>query len=268
MSGALLPAEGVGDWFGGRVRPYARCVLAPNASAWTLDGTNTWILGEGRECVVVDPGPADPGHRAAVLAAIEEGDHRPIGVVLTHGHVDHSEDARGLAEVLGVGVYARDGAYVNARGALVDEFNRDVNGMQLRVIATPGHSSDSVCVVLGDCLVTGDTVLGRGTTLVAYPDGDLGEYLESLQRLRDACSELEISAILPGHGPVLDDPVEVIKAYQVHRRERLAQVSAAMSEGAVSAEEVVRVVYADVDPAVIPAALQTVRAQLAYLARN
>jgi glyoxylase-like metal-dependent hydrolase (beta-lactamase superfamily II) len=268
MSGILLPAESVGDWFGGPVRSYARCVLAPNASAWTLDGTNTWILGEGLECVVVDPGPANPEHRAAILAAIDEGGHRPIGVVLTHGHIDHSEDARGLADALGVGVYARDGAYVNARGALVDEFNRDVNGMRLRVIATPGHSSDSVCVVFGDCVLTGDTVLGRGTTLVAYPDGDLGEYLESLQRLRDDCSENAMSAILPGHGPVLDHPLEVIEAYQVHRRERLDQVRAAVAAGAVSAEEVVRVVYADIDPAVIPAALQTVHAQLAYLEVN
>lgn len=265
MSGVLLPAESVGDWLGGRVRPYARCVLAPNASAWTLDGTNTWILGAGRECVVVDPGPADPRHRSAVLAAIEEGDHRPVGVVLTHGHIDHSEDALGLAELLGVGVHARDGAYVNANGTLVDEFRQDLNGMRLQVIATPGHSSDSVCVVFGDCVLTGDTVLGRGTTLVAYPDGDLGDYLESLQRLRDECVGMGVASILPGHGPVLDDPVEVITAYQVHRRERLAQVRAAVSDGASSPEDVVRIVYADLDPAVIPAALQTVRAQLAYL---
>lgn len=268
MSGVLLPAQSVGDWFGGQVRSYARCVLAPNASAWTLDGTNTWILGAGDECVVVDPGPADPRHRSAVLAAIEEGDLRAVAVVLTHGHIDHSEDALGLAESLGVGVYARDGAYVNADGALVDAFTRDVNGMRLQVIATPGHSSDSVCVVFGDCVLTGDTVLGRGTTLVAYPDGDLGEYLDSLQRLRDECAEMGISAILPGHGPVLNDPVAVITAYQLHRRERLEQVRAAVSAGASSPEEVVGIVYADIDPAVIPAALQTVRAQLAYLEKN
>ncbi|MFM1917661.1 MAG: hypothetical protein RJB01_1176, partial [Actinomycetota bacterium] len=130
------------------------------------------------------------------------------------------------------------------------------------------HSSDSLCVVFGDCVLTGDTVLGRGTTVVAYPDGDLGEYLESLQRLRDVCAENGMSAILPGHGPVLDHPVEVITAYQVHRRERLDQVRAAVAAGAVSAEDVVRVVYADIDPAVIPAALQTVHAQLAYLEVN
>jgi glyoxylase-like metal-dependent hydrolase (beta-lactamase superfamily II) len=134
-------------------------------------------------------------------------------------------------------------------------------------VLTPGHSSDSVCFVLpGDrALLTGDTILGRGTTVVAYPDGRLGHYMTSLQLLRDLATH-DLDVLLPGHGPVLNDPIAVLDYYLSHRQERLEQVRAALADGAVDAKDVVRRVYADVDQVLWPAAERSVRAQLDYLA--
>ena len=135
-------------------------------------------------------------------------------------------------------------------------------GLELRVMATPGHSSDSLSFVLDDAVLTGDTVLGRGTTVVAHPDGVLGEYLESLRRLQDL-GEL---TVLPGHGPELPSAGEAAARYLAHREERLEQVRAAVAAGASTPQRVVEVVYADVDRGLWPAATLSVRAQLAYLA--
>jgi glyoxylase-like metal-dependent hydrolase (beta-lactamase superfamily II) len=133
-------------------------------------------------------------------------------------------------------------------------------------VLTPGHSSDSVCLLLRDdrALLTGDTVLGRGTTVVAYPDGQLGDYLDSLQRLRDLADH-DMDVLLPGHGPVLNSPVEVLDYYLSHRQGRLDQVREAVAAGAADPIDVVRRVYADVDPILWPAAEKSVRAQLDYL---
>jgi glyoxylase-like metal-dependent hydrolase (beta-lactamase superfamily II) len=133
-------------------------------------------------------------------------------------------------------------------------------------VLTPGHSSDSVCLLLraDRALLTGDTILGRGTTVVAYPDGRLADYLDSLERLRDLAAQ-DIDVLLPGHGPVLDEPLVVVDYYLRHRRERLEQVRAALADGATDAKDVVRRVYADVDPVLWSAAERSVRAQLEYL---
>src|SRR5205823_139312 len=142
-----------------------------------------------------------------------------------------------------------------------------VDGLEIRVVATPGHTGDSLSFVLpGDrAVLTGDTVLGRGTTVVAHPDGKLGAYLGSLRRLRDLAEEREVAAIWPGHGPVLDEALPVIEHYLAHRAERLEQVREAVSGGAVAPMDVVRAVYADVDERLWPAAELSVRAQLDYL---
>lgn len=270
MSGRVLPGPDA-EWRGGTVREYAQCVLAPNPSPWTLEGTNTWILGEGGVCAVVDPGPENADHHATVLAACEERGEAPRVILLTHGHIDHSEGARTLAERLRIPVRAWDPHFsfdpahrgnpdVLSHGEMID-----IGGRVLSVLATPGHSSDSVCVTVGDCVLTGDTVLGRGTTVVAYPDGDLGAYLASLEALRTFCADTGVASLLPGHGPVLDDPVSVVSAYQDHRAMRLEQVRAVWSTGA-NVDEIVDIVYADVPDAVRAAAVVTVRAQVAYLA--
>lgn len=272
MSGRLLPGDSV-DWFGGVVTELAECVLAPNASAWTLDGTNTWIIGaEGGSCVIVDPGPLGSGHREAIDAVVEKRNGRPTSVLLTHGHHDHSEGAVELANAWGIPVRAwdprmLDGAPSGSRG-FSDRERLEVQGGEVHVTATPGHSSDSVCFIVGDLIVTGDTVLGRGTSVVAYPDGQLGPYLRSLNDLAKTCRDSGTTHLLPGHGPVVTSPATVVETYLSHRHERLREISDAMAQGAVSAEEIVDRVYRDIPVDVRPAALATVLAQLEFLQQN
>lgn len=270
MSGRVVPLVGATEpWHGGPASAHATCVLAPNPSPWTLDGTNTWLLsGPGETALVVDPGPDDAGHREAIARAADDRGVRIGGVLLTHGHVDHSEGARILAEEWHVGVRALDPRHVLGDEGLVAGDVVSAGDWVVEIIGTPGHSSDSVCFLLphDGSLLTGDTILGRGTSLVAWPDGRLGDYLESLQRLRDAAGDVE--RLLPGHGPVLVDPVGVIENYLDHRWARLSEVSAVVSTGLIEPAEIVRIVYADVPQEVWPAAELTVRAQLQYLSER
>nr|WP_083450617.1 MBL fold metallo-hydrolase [Luteipulveratus mongoliensis] len=233
----------------------------------TLDGTNTWVLSEPGhdEVVVVDPGPLDEEHLAAVLALVAERDARVGLTLLTHNHFDHAESADRWAELTGAPV----------RGAGIGEPFADderivVGDLDIRAILTPGHTRDSVSFVLPSdrVLLTGDMVLGRGTSVVAYPDGDVSSYLTSLDRMIALAGD-EVDAIAPGHGPVLPDAEAVLTYYREHRLARLEQVRAALADGAADADDVaqavVEQVYADVDRAVWPAAKLTVQAQLEYL---
>ena len=246
----------------------AVCVLAPNPGPMTLDGTNTWVLREpgAARSVVVDPGPLHPGH----LDAVAKAAGRVSVVLLTHRHGDHSDGVRAFAARMGCAVHAADPAYVQGAQPLHDGDVVEVDGLELHVVATPGHTSDSVSFVLPAerAVLTGDTILGRGTTVVAHPDGALGPYLGSLRRLRGLAERGEIGAIWPGHGPVLDSAAAVIDHYLTHRAARLAQVRTALAGGADSARDVVEMVYADVDPSLWPAAELSVRAQIAYLTRT
>lgn len=253
------------SWGGGPFGVRATCVLAPNPSPMTLDGTNTWVLREpgARRSVVVDPGPLHDGH----LDHVAEMAGEVAAVLLTHGHADHSEAARTFAGRVRCGVRALDPAFVYGGEGLRDGDVVDVDGLEVRVVATPGHTGDSLSFVLPaeSAVLTGDTVLGRGTTVVAHPDGALGAYLGSLRRLRDLAEQREVTTIWPGHGPVLDDALSVVDYYLRHRAQRLDQVREALSAGAAEPGEVVRRVYADVDERLWPAAELSVSAQLAYL---
>ncbi len=260
-----------------QVSPLAGVVLAANPSAMTLDGTNTWLLRDEpgrRQAVVVDPGPADEAHLAGVLDAAGSV---PL-ILLTHGHADHSEGARRLHELTGAPVLALDPAHRYGSQGLGEGAVLEGAGVRILVWATPGHTADSLSFVLpgeagGDAtagdpvapaaVLTGDTILGRGSTVVAHPDGVLADYLTSLRRL----ATLRGVAVLPGHGPELADAGAAAEAYLAHREQRLAQVRQALAEGGpeMSARDVVRRVYADVDPALWPAAEWSVQAQLAYL---
>ncbi len=236
-------------------------VRADNPSPMTLDGTNTYVLTTSVGNVVVDPGPLLDEHLESVAALW------PVSaVLLTHGHPDHAESSGQFHEITKAPTLARDPRLcidadpLSSDGALVD-----VPDLEIRVLHTPGHTSDSVCfeVTGGDshAVLTGDTILGRGTTVVAYPDGQLGPYLDSLRRL----SLLDGVLVLPGHGPVRPDAGEAASEYIAHRAERLDQVRAALAAGAKTPLEVVEIVYADVDRALWPAAEASVRAQLDYL---
>jgi glyoxylase-like metal-dependent hydrolase (beta-lactamase superfamily II) len=248
----------------------AQCVLAPNPGPMTLDGTNTWVLAEPGSSValVVDPGPDHAAHRAAVLDVVAALDARVGLVLLTHGHPDHAEGAVAFSrQAGGVPVRALDPAHRLGDEGLAGGDRVEVGGLVIEVLATPGHTSDSLSFHLpaDRAVLTGDTVLGRGTSVVAHPDGRLADYLGSLDRLLDFAQTRQLAHILPGHGPTLGDPVGVIEGYQRHRQQRLDQVAVALSAGARSAEDVVAVVYSDVPRSVWPAAELSVRAQLDYL---
>ena len=261
-----------GAWHGGEVGESIRCVLAGNPGPMTLDGTNTWLLsapGSNRG-IVIDPGPDDEKHLMAVLGAAEERGVRVVSTLLTHGHLDHSAGAGRFAELTGSEVRALDPAHRYGGSGLADGEVIEVDGLRLAVVTTPGHTTDSLSFLLPElgALLTGDTVLGRGTAVIAHPDGRLDEYLTSLARLRDLCAASEVDLLLPGHGPVLEQPTDVLAGYLTHREARLAQVRQALAGGARTAPEVVAVVYTDVDPSLHWAAEMSVRAQLDYLERS
>jgi len=259
------PAPGID----GYRTPRATCLLAPNPSPMTLDGTNTWLIAEpgSSSVVVVDPGPDDEDHLGRVRAEATAGDRRVAKILLTHGHPDHSAGAVRFAALTGAPVQAADPAHRLGPEGLADGDVVTAAGCELRVVASPGHSADSVCLLLpaDGALFTGDTVLGRGTTVIAG-DGNLGDYLRTLAQLRDLAEASGIGLLLPGHGPMLADPLGTLDYYLSHRHERLDQVRSALAAGARTPAEIVAMIYTDVDQSVWPAAEWSVRAQLDYLA--
>ncbi|MEU6272396.1 MBL fold metallo-hydrolase [Streptomyces populi] len=266
---AALPGQPRGTVLSGPATARAMNVLAPNASAMTLDGTNTWIVSEPDSglAVVIDPGPLDDVHLRSVLDTAEKAGKRVALTLLTHGHPDHAEGASRFAELSGTAVRALDPALRLGDEGLAAGDVIALGGLELRVVSTPGHTADSLCFHLpaDRAVLTGDTVLGRGTTVVAHPDGRLGDYLDSLRRLRSLTVDDGVHTVLPGHGPVLDDAQGAVEFYLAHRAHRLAQVETAVENGLRSPEEVVARVYADVDRSLWPAAELSVRAQMDYL---
>jgi glyoxylase-like metal-dependent hydrolase (beta-lactamase superfamily II) len=245
-----------------QVTEHAAVLLADNPGPMTLDGTNTWLLKapDASSYVVVDPGPLDEAHLKRIAS------YGPVAeILLTHGHPDHSEGARRFAELVKAPVRALDPTFTYGAEGLNDGDVITSAGLELRVLGTPGHTSDSLCFVIdGEAVLTGDTVLGRGTTIVAHPDGRLGDYFESLKLLAELP---EHTAVLPGHGPELADAGEAARMYLAHRTQRLEQVRKAVQElgGDPTPRQVVEIVYADVDRVLWPAAEWSVRAQLEYL---
>lgn len=254
-------------------------VLAPNAGPMTLDGTNSLVLrAPGAEAtVVVDPGPEDAAHldRLAVFGRVEL-------ILLTHHHADHAASIHAFAAATGAPVRAGDPRLCVDAAPLEHGAEIAAAGCRIRTIATPGHTADSVCFHLPDdadidgrplpagSILTGDTILGRGTTIIA-DDGSLTDYLASLERLR----ALGPARVLPAHGPVLPDLVEICDAYLAHRRERLAAVEAALASLGIPAAaddttvaRVADVVYPHVDAGIRFAAEASTRAQLAHLAHR
>ena len=239
----------------------ASVLLCDNPGIMTLEGTNTWVLrGPGSdELVIVDPGPDDDAHieRLAALGKI------PL-VLISHKHEDHTGGIDKLVDLTGAVVRSVGSGFLRGLGGpLTDGEVIDAAGLRITVMATPGHTADSLSFVVDDAVLTADTVLGRGTTVIDTEDGSLAHYLDSLQRLRGLGSR----AVLPGHGPELTDLVAVTTAYLAHREERLEQVRGALrtiGEDA-SARQVVEHVYTDVDEKLWDAAEKSVQAQLDYL---
>jgi glyoxylase-like metal-dependent hydrolase (beta-lactamase superfamily II) len=245
-------------------------VTAPNPGELTLSGTNTWVLfePEGDRCIVVDPGPEDESHVAAVVAEVENVGSEVALILVTHRHADHTGAVDLLQERTGAPVRAVDPAWCRGTVRLVDREQIEVGGLQLTVIATPGHTDDSVSFFLprDGALVTGDTVLGEGSSLIAWPDGQLGAYLESLQRLRDVAAAGLSLTLLPGHGPLVLWGLQTINTLIAHRMSRLEQVTSALDRGASSATDIVSAVYGLPGPALHDVVVAQVQAQLHYLA--
>ncbi|MET8689577.1 MBL fold metallo-hydrolase, partial [Streptomyces sp. NPDC004732] len=237
--------------------------------AMTLDGTNTWIVSEPDSplAVVIDPGPLDDAHLSHVIETAEKMGKHVALTLLTHGHPDHAEGAARFAELTRTPVRALDPALRLGDEGLAAGDVITTGGLEMPVVATPGHTADSLCFHLpaDRAVLTGDTILGRGTTVVAHPDGRLGDYLDSLRRLRSLTVDDGVHTVLPGHGPVLEDAQGAVEFYLAHRATRLAQVETAVENGHVEAADVVAHVYADVDRSLWPAAELSVRAQLDYL---
>lgn len=230
-------------------------VLAPNPSVHTLEGTNTWIVGEAPS-IVIDPGPDDASHLDEV--AREAGE--VAAVVVTHDHPDHAPGAPAFAARVGAPVYAfrlsgaeklKDGMVVRAGTA------------ELVAVQTPGHTSDHFALRLADepALFTGDAVAGRGTTFIDPPDGDLSQYLRSLRRML----ELGPRTIYPGHGPVVLDAKAKLQEYLAHREEREQQVVAALSNGGRTIRQLVEAIYVGYPTEVLPLAERSVLAHLIKL---
>lgn len=239
----------------------ASVLLCDNPGLMTLDGTNTWILrGPGSaEFVVVDPGPDDAAHieRIAALGKVAL-------VLISHRHGDHTDGIDRLVDATGATVRSVGSGFLRGLGgALTDGEVIDAAGLRITVLATPGHTADSVSFLLDDAVLTADTVLGRGTTVIDDEDGSLRDYLESLQRL----AGLGGRTVLPGHGPDLPDIGDVTATYLAHRRERLDQVRQAVRVlgDDATARQIVEHVYTDVDDKLWDAAEKSVRAQLDYL---
>lgn len=258
------------------LEPGLRRVTAPNPSAMTYTGTQTYILGEGSVCVV-DPGPASPPHLKAILAALKPGE-RVAKVLVTHSHLDHSPLARMLSEATGAPVLAA-GPSDWGRSAVMAALGDAVGGGEgvdadfspdeqikegdiidgIGVLETPGHMANHLSFVWGDALLSGDLVMGWSTSLVSPPDGDMTAFFASLAKLHDRKDRI----YYPGHGAPVTAPQARCAELITHRRTREAQILAALRHiGPANANTLARSIYTDVAPALLPAAARNVLAHL------
>ncbi len=259
-----------------------------NPSPMTGAGTNTYIVEGDNACVLIDPGPALPAHHAALMAAL---DGRPLlAILVTHAHLDHSALARPLAETTGAPVLAFGDA-ASGRSAVMQRladqgltgggegadagFAPDLRlhagqdlcfaGRGFKVLHTPGHMGGHLCFGLGDLLFSGDQVMGWSTSLVSPPDGDMADYMASL----DLLAQTDWRLMLPGHGAEITAPHDRLTQLIQHRRSREAAVLAALDQGAASAASLARAIYTDIATALLPAAARNILAHLIDLhARN
>ncbi|BDH59473.1 MBL fold metallo-hydrolase [Tsukamurella sp. PLM1] len=258
-----------------QVTPYAAVLLCDNPSVMTLEGTNTWILrAPGREeAVVVDPGPKDKKH----LKKVAKAAGTVALTLVTHRHADHTAGLKRWEELTRSPIRAFSEKYcINTATPLTGGEVIEVAGLRIEVLHTPGHTADSLSFLVDGAegepgaLVSGDTILGRGTTVLDASDGTLADYLGSLEALSTVAAG---RVLLPGHGPDLPDSGPVVAAYAAHRQDRLQQVRDALADLGLSAADakpmkVVKHVYRDVDKKAWPAARQSVKVQLAYLAEH
>jgi glyoxylase-like metal-dependent hydrolase (beta-lactamase superfamily II) len=258
------------------VSPGVRRLVAGNSSAYTFKGTSTFIVGRGR-VAVIDPGPEDEAHFAALAHALRG--ETVTHILLTHSHADHSPLARRLKQETGARTYAH-GAVISRgpEGLRLDssidqDFVPDVQladgdavtgpGWTLEALYTPGHMSNHLCFALREeqALFSGDHVMAWATSVIAPPDGDMAQYFDSLRKLLSR----EDQVYHPGHGPSRRDPLPLVRGYLAHRRMREEAIRARVQQGARSVAEIVAAIYADADPRLHGAAALSTRAHLAHL---
>ncbi len=255
-------------------------VIAPNPSPFTAGGTNTWLLGRGEICVI-DPGPDDPGHLAALLRALDG--RKVVAIIVTHAHRDHSGLAPALSAATGAKVMAFGDARAGRRAAPegigggegVDEhFAPDRllpdgaevlgEGWRRKDIHTPGHMGNHLCLDDGTRLWTGDHAMGFATSVISPPDGDMGDYMSSMARLL----RLGQRRLFPGHGEPIEDGQGRLRALLAHRRTREAEVLAAIAQGSHTAKALALRIYAGLEPSLRGAAERNVLAHLLQLSRE
>jgi glyoxylase-like metal-dependent hydrolase (beta-lactamase superfamily II) len=275
------------------VAPGIRRIVAPNPGMMTGPGTNTYLVGDG-DLALIDPGPDDDAHLAAVIEASETGSSRLRWIMVTHTHIDHSPLAARLKLATGAQVVAYgpspvipahfhvdtgdagdsgDGAKgrdAHEKDFVPDRRMRDGEALvtpnfHLAAVHTPGHAANHLCFDLDGLLFSGDHVMSGSTVVIAPPDGDMADYLDSLQKVRERVP----SRIAPGHGSMIEDPLRVLDEYLSHRRARevevLARLGDAGSAGATP-EALVSVIYQQVRPELHPVARYSVWAHLRKLA--
>jgi glyoxylase-like metal-dependent hydrolase (beta-lactamase superfamily II) len=264
-----------------QVSPLIRRVVARNPGPFTYMGTGTYIVGRG-EVAVIDPGPDLPEHLEAILAALEPGE-RVTHILVTHHHSDHSPLARPLKARTGAAIYgcavgaAAEESVIRTEAGADFDFAPDVSlcgggqvlegpGWTLEAVATPGHTSNHICFALKEenALFSGDHIMGWSTTVITPPDGDMTDYMESLERVKAR----NFDVLWPTHGPPIREVAPFIEAYAAHRRAREAQVLAAVGEGYERIVDMVPKLYADVDPRLHPAAARSVLGHMIDLVRR
>ncbi|MDE2302343.1 MAG: MBL fold metallo-hydrolase [Sphingomonadales bacterium] len=261
------------------LEPLVRRVLAPNPSAFTFTGTQTYLVGAGNAVAVIDPGPDEPRHLAALEAAL--GGAKVAAIVCTHTHRDHSPAAAPLAAHSGAPVIgcaplmlsdsgpradaAFDPAYAPDR-VLADGESLSGPDWTLTAVATPGHTSNHLCYALAEsgALFTGDHVMGWSTTVVAPPDGDMAAYMQSLEKLHARADRV----YYPAHGPQVTRPRQLTRGLIGHRRQRERQIRNLLEAGPQPVAALVPRMYKGVDTALWPAAGRSVLAHLIDLERR
>jgi glyoxylase-like metal-dependent hydrolase (beta-lactamase superfamily II) len=248
-----------------RVSPLVHVVLAPNPGLMTGPGTNTYVVGTA-PAVVVDPAVADDDYVAEVARVAGHA----AAIVVTHRHSDHTGGVTALRATLGRDVPVRAWGERAVDGVVPEPLHDGeivhAGGVDLRAVFTPGHASDHVCLhaQATATLFSGDTILGEGTAVIAPPDGDMGDYLASLERLR----ELHLERIFPGHFRALNGGRDVIDGYIAHRRAREQRILDALSSGPATIEEIVERAYDDTPRELHPAAALSATAHLELLERG
>jgi glyoxylase-like metal-dependent hydrolase (beta-lactamase superfamily II) len=238
---------------------YIERILARNPGPYTGPGTNTYLVGDDLGLAVIDPGPIDAAHEAAIVETI--GDRVVTAVVVTHTHPDHAPLANPLARLLGATAYGyAPGPGFDPDIRLADGAIAPAGGVDLTAVHTPGHADDHLCLKAGGALFTGDHIMGGSSVMVER----LGPYMASLERLQP----MDLERLYPGHGPEMDHPAEVISWYLAHRRQREAEILAAIRSGCRTIESIVETVYAEVDSSLHPLAAKSVAAHLEKLVED